>query len=458
MLASSTRLSERDPAGCRARGSRLLRLVRRRRHRRRKPSRSGSPIARAELLSQQRPRSLRIRCPRKRYAAVVETGASRSSLRSARPSKRPQKGTILGGIDARSAICVPLRARERTLGALTLARTQTGEAYGADDLALAEDLAGRIALAIDRGRLYREVEERADAARVVAHVADGVLLVDRRGVVRLWNPAAEAITAIAAADVLGHSAADAIPGWKDAVDTVPVSTSPDPGQPEVVIPFETDAGERWISISGVSFFGGTVYAFRDLTEVHRLEELKADFIATASHELRTPLAAVYGAAQTLLRHDFALDEARPRPLRLADRRRVGAPRPDCQRDPAREPARRRGDSISDRSRSTRCEVVERVVEATQRLRSRGDLAQGQRRRRTPARRGRQGQGAAGARQPRRERDQVLAGRRHDRGRRRARTTGTSASGCGTRAWASPTARSSGSSRSSTASTRRCPAA
>ena len=68
-------------------------------------------------------------------------------------------------------------------------------------------------------------------------------------------------------------------------------------------------GERWISISGVEFFGGTVYALRDITEEHRLDELKAEFIATASHELRTPLAAVYGAAQTLSRHDFALDEA-----------------------------------------------------------------------------------------------------------------------------------------------------
>jgi two-component system phosphate regulon sensor histidine kinase PhoR len=75
-----------------------------------------------------------------------------------------------------------------------------------------------------------------------------------------------------------------------------------------VIPIETKRGERWISISGVQFFGGTVYAFRDLTDVRHLEEVKADFIATASHELRTPLAAVYGAAQTLLRHDFALDE------------------------------------------------------------------------------------------------------------------------------------------------------
>ena len=89
---------------------------------------------------------------------------------------------------------------------------------------------------------------------------------------------------------------------------MPVSTTPDPGHDEVVIPIETERGERWISISGVQFFGGTVYAFRDLTDVRQLEEIKADFIATASHELRTPLAAVYGAAQTLLRHDFALDE------------------------------------------------------------------------------------------------------------------------------------------------------
>jgi signal transduction histidine kinase len=67
-------------------------------------------------------------------------------------------------------------------------------------------------------------------------------------------------------------------------------------------------GERWISIWR-EFFGGTVYALHDITEEHRLDELKAEFIATASHELRTPLAAVYGAAQTLSRHDFALDEA-----------------------------------------------------------------------------------------------------------------------------------------------------
>jgi two-component system phosphate regulon sensor histidine kinase PhoR len=246
--------------------------------------------------------------PEKGVREVIQTG---------RPRIVPELGErwdgratrFLGKVDARSVICVPLRARKQALGALTLVRTQPGSAYGADELALAEDVADRMALAIDRARLYAEVEERAEAARVLANVADGVLLLDRNGIVRQWNPAAEAITSISATDVLGRPAAEAIPGWQEVAESLPVSPSPDPGHAETVIPIETERGERWISISGVQFFGGTVYAFRDLTEVRHLEEVKADFIATASHELRTPLAAVYGAAQTLLRHDFALDEA-----------------------------------------------------------------------------------------------------------------------------------------------------
>jgi PAS domain S-box-containing protein len=239
---------------------------------------------------------------------VVESGRPEVVPPLGGSSNGQEGARFLGGVDVRSVICVPLRARDRRLGAITVARTKPGNMYDADDLAFVEDLASRIAAAIERARLYLEVEERADAARVLAHVADGVLLLDRNGVVRLWNPAAEGITAIKAANVVGRSAVEVFPRWQEIVDAVPVSTSPDPGHDEIVVPIETQMGERWIAISGVQFFGGTVYAFRDLTEVHRLEELKADFIATASHELRTPLAAVYGAAQTLLRHDFALDE------------------------------------------------------------------------------------------------------------------------------------------------------
>jgi PAS domain S-box-containing protein len=242
--------------------------------------------------------------------AVIKSGRQLAIPALAHHESREEEVAEPGLPDeAVSLICVPLASRGRPLGALTLVRSLHGAEYGADELALAEDLAARIGIAIDRARLYLEVEERADAARVLTYVADAVLLLDRADVVRLWNPAAESITGIASAVVLGRPPAEVIPGWRDAVDSIPVSTSPAPGHAEVMIPIETEQGERWIAISGVTFFGGTVYAFRDVTEGRHLEELKADFIATASHELRTPLAAVYGAAQTLLRHDFALDEA-----------------------------------------------------------------------------------------------------------------------------------------------------
>jgi PAS domain S-box-containing protein len=205
-------------------------------------------------------------------------------------------------------ICVPMMARGRTLGAITLLAINSGRAYDPDDLALAEHLAQMAALAVDNVRLHQQVQESADAAHVLTYVADGVFLLDQAGVIRLWNPTAEGITGLAAREVVGREAADVIPEWETLAGRIPVGLGSEPGQAET-LPLETDHGERWISISGVEFFGGTVYAFRDLTESRRLEQLKAEFVATASHELRTPLAAVYGAAQTLRRHDFALDEA-----------------------------------------------------------------------------------------------------------------------------------------------------
>src|SRR6266566_8495279 len=64
-------------------------------------------------------------------------------------------------------------------------------------------------------------------------------------------------------------------------------------------PLEINGRELWLSITGVAFEGGTVFAFRDLTAERAVEKLKSDFVSTVSHELRTPLAAIYGAALTL---------------------------------------------------------------------------------------------------------------------------------------------------------------
>lgn len=57
-----------------------------------------------------------------------------------------------------SYMIVPLTARQRTLGALTLISRRPERRYGEVDLAFAEHLARRFALAIDNARLYDEAE------------------------------------------------------------------------------------------------------------------------------------------------------------------------------------------------------------------------------------------------------------------------------------------------------------
>jgi two-component system, OmpR family, phosphate regulon sensor histidine kinase PhoR len=166
--------------------------------------------------------------------------------------------------------------------------------------------------AIQLKSLDRQVETQRIAlerhARVLEHVDDGVFLVDEEGLIRHWNPAAEAITGLAADDVLGLPADEAIPGWDSMGPMVPIASVPGPGSTEAkTLPLEIERRELWLSLSGVAFDDGVVYAFRNLTEERALDELKGEFVATVSHELRTPLAAIYGSAQTLLRRDIELD-------------------------------------------------------------------------------------------------------------------------------------------------------
>jgi PAS domain S-box-containing protein len=216
---------------------------------------------------------------------------------------------VLLDLGIRSYMCVPMWGRDRVLGALTFVTAESERSYTEADLALAEELARRAAVAVENALLYRQVEERARAARVLDAVADGVFLVDARGVVVLWNPAAEAITGLTAEAVVGRPAAEAVPGWEAVAPRVPVVSEVDRAVARAeTVPLEIGGRELWLSISGVGFADGTVYAFRDLTQDRMLEELKADFVSTVSHELRTPLAAVYGAAMTLTRRDFAADE------------------------------------------------------------------------------------------------------------------------------------------------------
>jgi len=71
--------------------------------------------------------------------------------------------SIMRELQIRSALVVPMIARGRTLGALTLISTSTGRRYGELDQALAMELATRAAIAIDNAQLYRSALAASDA-------------------------------------------------------------------------------------------------------------------------------------------------------------------------------------------------------------------------------------------------------------------------------------------------------
>jgi two-component system phosphate regulon sensor histidine kinase PhoR len=168
-------------------------------------------------------------------------------------------------------------------------------------------MAYAVSPAIARSRTARQARDQAE--RVLARVGDGVFFVDREGVIRLWNPAAEAITGLRADAICNRPAEETIPGWTAMAARVPVASRPgdvDDASSAETVPLDFGGRELWLSFVGVTLADGTVYAFRDVTRERRLEELRSQFVATISHELRTPLASLHGAALTLREHEEEL--------------------------------------------------------------------------------------------------------------------------------------------------------
>jgi PAS domain S-box-containing protein len=74
---------------------------------------------------------------------------------------------------AKSLMFVPLTTRGRTFGALTFMMAESDRRYGAKELAVAEDIAHRAAMAIDNAHLYRTaraaIESRDEVLAIVSH-------------------------------------------------------------------------------------------------------------------------------------------------------------------------------------------------------------------------------------------------------------------------------------------------
>jgi PAS domain S-box-containing protein len=74
----------------------------------------------------------------------------------------PELVEVYRQVGLRSAIVVPLRARNHVLGVLSLFTDGSGRTFDSDDLSMAADLARRAALTVDNARLYSREHEVAE--------------------------------------------------------------------------------------------------------------------------------------------------------------------------------------------------------------------------------------------------------------------------------------------------------
>ena len=95
--------------------------------------------------------------------AVLEREVSPDALKQLTGNE--QLFQLASELGTRSGIIVPLRARNRVLGAISLVASDRN--YDESDLALATSLADRAALAVDNARLYGESERRASEERAL---------------------------------------------------------------------------------------------------------------------------------------------------------------------------------------------------------------------------------------------------------------------------------------------------
>src|SRR5438874_8553948 len=230
-----------------------------------------------------------------------------------------------GPAATKAAMMVPVKHEGTVVGVVQL-MTDHGE-YAQEQVELFEGLVAQMGAAVRNARLQKErsrleaaeeaaravAAEREQAAQVLEAVGDGIFLLDRSGVVRLWNRAAELITGLRGAAVLERELRAAIADWTELSQRIPVASG-GARAVAVTLPVRIASRDLWLSFIAVDSAAGVIYAFRDLTSERRLEEEKSDLVATISHELRTPMTAVYGAATTLLHREGALDPQQRRQL------------------------------------------------------------------------------------------------------------------------------------------------
>ncbi len=207
---------------------------------------------------------------------------------------------------------VPLPARERTIGILTVGNTQPHH-WSQQEIELLKTIANQVANAIDNAQLFQNVlSEQRKVQAIFDSGLSGLFATDAEGCIVMFNRAAERMTGWTQSETYGKK-------WQELFSDPSQDSSAESLIDEALLrkktAFVQEGREirtrdgRVIPVAQAvaplldekGSVTGAVGAFWDLSREQAAELSYAEFLRMVAHELRSPLTALLGALQVLER-------------------------------------------------------------------------------------------------------------------------------------------------------------
>lgn len=195
------------------------------------------------------------------------------------------------------SVVLPFISKQRLIGFLATGKKKSQETYTKEDINFLNNLANRVATAMENTILYQELKKSEKIIRdqnekirsVIDNLTDGLIVIDQQQNIILANPVAESLfpehkligqilPTILNQNISAEMPITAFPVVSEALlenkdnkITIKITTTPLLNQNQRLI--------------------GYTKIIHNITREKEIDKIKSDFIRTAAHKLRTPLSA-----------------------------------------------------------------------------------------------------------------------------------------------------------------------
>lgn len=233
----------------------------------------------------------------------------------------------LNSLGIRSCCCIPLKGRDKIVGALYLFSTEYHD-FTEEEKAILRSAGDMIGIAIDSIKLYDELKnlritEKGLAEMVFNSISEGLYTIDNNYIITSANKAAEEILGLSTKEIIGKRCMDVIghrsAGSDDSLcdSDCPISRSLSGKAVTKDADYIRPDGKRLSLrlscsplIDSKNNIIGAVEVFSDVTKEREIDRMKTEFVKTVSHEFRTPLSAIVGMTEMLLEDEVNGERAK----------------------------------------------------------------------------------------------------------------------------------------------------